>query len=93
MTEGRIAKDAMLAEFSGEDAILFVAGTRRYHRLNQTAAFIWNALEHDRSDAEIAAALTDAFEVTYDDAIASVRRCIGELQARGLVHEAATPGA
>ena len=89
MSEPRIAKDAMLAEFAGEDSILLDIDARRYHRLNETAAFIWKALEAKRSDTEIVDDLMGTFEVTREKAEESVQRFLGELAHRGLVGEVA----
>ena len=85
VTTPRIAKDALLAEFAGDDAILMDVEGRRYHRLNETAAFIWKALEENRTDADIVERLVNDFSVTTEDAEAHVKRFVGELAARGLV--------
>ena len=85
MTENRIVKDALLAEFAGEDSILMDVDGKRYHRLNETAAFIWKALEENRADADIAAALEQEFEVTPELAETSVKAFVAQLSSRGLV--------
>lgn len=83
-TSPRIAKDALLAEFPGENSILMDVEGRRYHRLNETGAFIWKALEEDGSDAEIVQALVRDFDVTAEAAEVSVRRFVDSLSERGL---------
>lgn len=85
MNEPRVAKDAVLAEFPGEDSILLDIEARRYHRLNETAAFIWKALEEKASNAEVVRGLMGEFEVSREKAEESVQRFLGELSDRGLV--------
>ena len=85
MSVQRIAKDALLAEFPGDDSILMDIDGKRYLRLNQTAAFIWRALEENRSDSEIAEALIRDFDVAPERAEASVNRFVAALAQRGLV--------
>jgi len=85
MNESRVAKDAVLAEFKGEDSVLLDIEARRYHRLNETAAFIWKALEEKATDAAIVDGLMSEFEVSRERAQESLERFLGELTQRGLV--------
>ena len=85
MNEPRVAKDAVLAEFPGEDSILLDIDARRYHRLNETAALIWKALEEKASNDDVVTALMSQFEVSREKAEESVQRFLGELSERGLV--------
>jgi hypothetical protein len=87
MSETRIARDALLAEFQGESSVLLDVDARRYHRLNDTAAFIWKGLESSQSDREIASGLARTFEVSEERAEESVQRFLRELTSRGLVRE------
>ena len=85
MNKSRVAKDAVLAEFAGEDSILLDIEARRYHRLNETAAFIWKALEQKASNADVVTGLMSEFEVSREKAEESVQRFLSELSDRGLV--------
>jgi hypothetical protein len=85
VSDPRIAKDALLAEFPGDDSILMDVEGKRYHRLNETAAFIWKALEENLSDAEITEALVRDFDVTPEMAADSVKRFVDALSQRGLI--------
>lgn len=85
MSESRIAKDAVLAEFQGDDSILLDLDSKRYHRLNETAAFIWKALEAKESSASIIEKLTAEFDVTRERAESSLNQFLAELGNRGLV--------
>lgn len=90
MNDSQIAKDAVMAEFKGEDSILLDLEAKRYHRLNETAAFIWKALEEKSSNDAIVTGLTKEFEVTREKAERSVERFLADLAERGLVREGAT---
>ena len=85
MSETRIIKDAVLADFETEDSVLLDIDGKRYHRMNETGALIWKALEKKASDAEIVDQLMNTFEVTREQAEGSVRRFIADLASRGLV--------
>lgn len=77
--------DAMAADLEGE-AVLLHLGTRRYFRLNETAAAVWALLEEGVGEPEaLAARLCDRFEVERDLAGSEVARLLEELEARGLV--------
>lgn len=85
MSETRIVKDAVLADFETEDSVLLDIDGKRYHRMNETASLIWKALEKNASNAEIVDQLMNQFEVTREQAEASVQRFVQDLAARGLV--------
>jgi len=85
MNQSRVAKDAVLAEFKGEDSILLDLEARRYHRLNETAALIWKGLEEKATNAAIVDRLMKEFEVPREKAEEGLRRFLDELAERGLV--------
>lgn len=77
--------DALSAQLEGEAVVLHL-GTRRYFRLNETAAEVWAALERGVGDpATLTAELCERFEVEPDEAGAEVERLLRELESRGLV--------
>lgn len=53
--------------------------------LNETGAFLWRQLEQDCSPEELAAALTQEFEVDLVQARADVRAYLANLQEQGLI--------
>lgn len=78
----------MAAELQGE-AVLLHLGTRRYFRLNETAAAVWAALEEGVGEPDaLAARLCERFEVGLELAGSEVARLLGELEARDLVRRA-----
>jgi len=77
--------DAISAHLEGE-AVLLNLQSRRYFRLNETAAEVWAAIEQGIGDpAAIVQVLRERFDVTAEDAAAEVDRLLAELEARGLV--------
>jgi PqqD family protein of HPr-rel-A system len=82
--------DAIAARFEDE-AVLLHLGTKRYFRLNETAAEVWAALEAGVGDARgLTDWLCERFDVTPEEAGAEVARLLAELEERGLVTAAAT---
>jgi hypothetical protein len=83
-SSSRIRKEAVLAEFPGESMLLEIE-TKRYHRLNDTAAMIWKGLENEQTDDAIVSSLVSAFEVSREQAEKSVRRFLDDLRRHGLI--------
>ncbi|MFQ5530028.1 MAG: PqqD family protein [Gemmatimonadota bacterium] len=76
----------VLASHLDEETVLLHLGSKRYHRLNATAAAIWRILEANPSDtATLAARMVAEFEVTVDEAESAVGEHLGQLTARELV--------
>ena len=63
------------------------------HQLNPTASAIWACCDGQASVEEMAAAVQNAFAVSYDIAIRDVRRLLQELEQHQLVVCAPDPGA
>ena len=41
--------------------------------LNETGAFIWKLLENEKTEEELARALTEEYEVSYEEALEAVK--------------------
>lgn len=79
--------DAISAHLEGE-AVLLNLQSRRYFRLNETAAQVWAALERGICEpAALAQELCERFDVDADAAAAEVERLLHELEDRGLVRK------
>lgn len=79
------SSDAIAAHLDGE-AVLLNLQSRRYFRLNETAADVWAALDRGIGEpAAIARILSDRFDVGVAEAEAEVARLLAELEERGLV--------
>jgi hypothetical protein len=86
--------DVLAAHLEGE-AVLLHAGTKRYYRLNETAALAWRVLEDDPGRGATAAALADAlcaaFDVGRAVALEEAGRLLDELAAHRMVRAAERP--
>ena len=62
------------------ETLLYHKDTKKFCRLNATAAFLWQCLEQPRSVEELAAALCEEFDgVEHDRARRDVRAALDEL--------------
>lgn len=77
--------DAMFAMLDDTDGVVLQVRNKTYYSLNETAVFILQACDGSRSLAQIAAGLTEAFEVSEDEALAEVLKLVAHLIAEGLV--------
>jgi hypothetical protein len=55
------------------------------HELNETASFIWNAMNGERTSAEIAALLHEEYDVAPEEALAHTQELIVSLQEKKLL--------
>ncbi len=83
-------KESFLLQNVGGENLLVPIGaqvmdTSGIITLNETAAFLWEQLEADRSEEELAAALAGGFEVDEASAAADVETFIAELRENGLL--------
>jgi len=67
--------------FDDGDGVLVDLDTKRYYQLNETAMMVWNGLEKGHTVAEIASAITSAFDVSHDHAIDSVEKILQKFQS------------
>jgi len=58
---------------------------KRYYSLNQTAMVIWHALEQEEGTDAVVKRLARDFDVTPEDATASLKRLVAELRTRGVL--------
>jgi hypothetical protein len=79
-----VSKDVLAAHLEGE-AVLLHLGTKRYYRLNETAAVIWQGLERGLDLPGIIEGLVRDFAIDAPAAQAEVERVLGDLRDRGLL--------
>ena len=77
-------KDIVFTDFDGEGMIVDL-NTKQYFKLNETAALIWRNLESAKPVDEIVAELQSRYEVTREQAAASVEKLLEKLAANKLV--------
>ncbi|PYO44917.1 MAG: PqqD family protein [Gemmatimonadetes bacterium] len=77
--------DHVLAAHLQGEAVLLDLETKRYYRLNETAAHIWKGLEQSLAPDQITDILVAEFDVDPVTARAALDRALEDLRARGLV--------
>lgn len=76
----------VLASHLDEETVLLHLGSKKYYRLNATAAVIWRHLETSPTGAStLSDRLMAEFEVASDEAESAVRSHLEELTARNLI--------
>lgn len=77
--------DVIQTRLADGDTVLLDMASKRYFSLNETGARVWDLLKEKNTVAEIAADLQQRYEVSADDAAASVTRILSELISQQLV--------
>ncbi len=90
-TEHMVPDDVLAAHLDGE-AVLLQMDTKRYYRLNATAAVVFRGLERGLASEAIVDDLCGRFEVERAEATREVGRLLDELAARGLTVPAPEAG-
>jgi hypothetical protein len=85
-----VPNEVLVAHLQGE-AVLLHMDSKRYYRLNDTAASIFKALERDESLPDIVASLCEEFDVAPDAAQREAERIVADLLERGLLTRVADP--
>jgi hypothetical protein len=70
------------------EGVLVDLNAKRYYTLNETALFVWRLLEKRAPADEIVREMTESYDVTPEQARASVERLISELSQRNLLTHA-----
>ena len=83
----RASQRALLTDLGDGSGVLLDLETKFYFTLNETAIFLWRLLESNggSSRAELAAAMTGAFEVDAPEADAAVDEVLDMLAREHLV--------
>ncbi len=79
------AKDIVYTDFDGGEGMIVDLTTKQYYRLNETAALIWRGLEGRKGVDEIIEDMQSKYEVSRDQAAASIERLISKLRTNKLV--------
>lgn len=80
----RVSDDVMTAHLEGE-AVLLDLASKRYYRLNETSAVIWNGIERGLDFHGLLEELVQRFEVERSQAEAELARALAELEERELI--------
>ena len=83
-TKPQARSDLIVHELDGE-ALIFDAATSDTHRLNETARWLWQRCDGQHNARQIAAGMTDIYDVTLDEVLGHVERMFAEFHQRGLL--------
>lgn len=81
---GTPSSDVLVAHLAGE-AVLLNLSDKRYYRLNETAAFIWKALERGEKRDQLVGSIVSEYDVDATTASNQVTEVIRDLVNKGLV--------
>ena len=87
MVESRVEpiKDIVYTDFQGTGGILVDLNTKQYYQLNETGSLIWRGLENGSSVQDIVSEMRAQYEVSPEQAQASVEKLLHTLEVRKLV--------
>ena len=83
-----VSESVIASEFDGKEGLLLDTSTQRYHTLNETATFLWAAIEQGKTISDMTASLCDAFDVDSARARQSVERALERLESQALIRRA-----
>ena len=78
-------RDDLGIESLGDELLVLDKKNEKIHRLNQTAAIVWEGLVRGRRQEQIAAHLTDKFDITLEIARRDVDRATASLVSLDLI--------
>jgi polyhydroxyalkanoate synthesis regulator phasin len=78
----------VFSELDEKEGVLVDLNSKRYYTLNETALFVWRLLEKKTPAVEIVSELIENYEVTPEQARASVDKLLSELSQRNLLTHA-----
>ncbi|MDT7542643.1 MAG: hypothetical protein QOE33_2547 [Acidobacteriota bacterium] len=78
----------VFSELDEKEGVLVDLNSKRYYTLNETALFVWRLLEKKVAANEIARELSESYDVTPEQAAASVDKLLSELSQRNLLTKA-----
>jgi len=80
-----VCRSDLLVQNVDDELVVLDRKNDAIHRLNGTAAFVWQQCDGTRADARIAEQVTEKFDVSYEVAHKDVLRIIGEFASLGLL--------
>ena len=75
----------IFTDLDGFEGVLVDLNTRKYYQLNETASLVWRGLEKRLPVSKIAGEMTDLYDVTLDQATASVEQALRDFLAQKLL--------
>ena len=85
----RLQPDAnvVCAKVSDEETVLLHLKTEQYYTLNETGTRIWDLFAEGTSLADMAAAIEEVYDVSWEEAMWHVLALLEALKQEGLVQE------
>ena len=87
----KIKKGFVLRQVAGQSMVIAIgAVSRTFHgmiKLNETGAEIWNGIQKGQDEKQIAEALCEKFEVTYEKAYEDTVAMVGKMRAAGVLED------
>ena len=81
---GTPSPDVLVAHLAGE-AVLLNLADKSYYRLNESAAFIWKALERGEKRDEILASIVNEYDIDNKSASNQLAEVVKDLVSKGLL--------
>lgn len=81
---GTPSADVLVAHLAGE-AVLLNLADKRYYRLNESAAFIWKALERGDKRDQMLSSIVSEYDIDSAVASSQIDAVISEFISRGLL--------
>jgi hypothetical protein len=78
-------KDIVYTDFQGTGGILVDLNTKQYYQLNETGSLIWRGLEKGNTLEDIVSEMRTVYDVSSEQAEASVEKLMLNLESRKLV--------
>lgn len=75
----------VFTDLDGLEGVLVDLDTKKYYQLNETASLIWRGLEKHLSLGDIAAEMTERYDVTLEMATSAIETIVRHLRAQALV--------
>ena len=75
----------VFTDLDGLDGVLVDLNTRKYYQLNETASLIWRGLEKRLTVNRIASEMTERYEVTLEQATASIQAALRHFNQQELL--------
>lgn len=78
----------IFTDLDGREGVLVDLNTKKYYQLNETASLIWRGLEKHFPLGQIAKEMTERYDVTLEQATASIERALRHFDAQKLLRPA-----
>lgn len=81
----RPCSDVISTQLDEEESVLLSLETQHYYSINETGSRIWELLSDGKNASEIAHAITEEWDIEYEEALRYVHSFLDELHDEGLV--------